>query len=145
MTGAAEKSRLTDRPNKRRAGADAGGLAVADSRPRVIGGFLIGARCTDCRHPLSQLEVPWCPVCFGRVEQCGFAPVGTVWAATTVRIPVGRWRAPFGLAYVDVLDGPRVLVHVRCEPTPSAGDKIAFDLSESGDLVQIDLEQEVAS
>ncbi|WP_245925616.1 hypothetical protein [Nocardia nova] len=55
---------------------------------------------------------------------------------------MGRWPAPFGLAYVDVLDGPRVLVHVRCDPTPGIGDKIEFTLSESGDLAQIELERE---
>ncbi|PPJ14432.1 hypothetical protein C5E51_02845 [Nocardia nova] len=136
------KSELTDRPNKRRAGAGAGGLSVAESRPQMVDGVLVGARCTACGHTLLQTETPWCPVCFGPVEECGFAPMGTVWAATTVRMPVGRWPAPFGLAYVDVLDGPRVLVHVRCDPTPGIGDKIEFTLSESGDLAQIELERE---
>ncbi|GAB34877.1 Zn-ribbon domain-containing OB-fold protein [Gordonia otitidis] len=130
-----KKSELTDRPNKRRPGAQAGGLSVADSRPRVVDGFLRGARCTRCAHALSQTDVPWCPVCFGQIEPAGFSPSGSVWAATTVRMPVGRWRPPFALAYVDVDNGPRVLVHVAAEPAPHAGDRVVFDSDEAGDLV----------
>lgn len=131
-----EKSELTDRPNKRRAGAAAGGLAVAESRPRVIDGLLRGAQCTTCRHALSQADVPWCPVCYSPVEPCGFAPVGTVWSATTIRLPVGRWSPPYGLAYVDVDDGPRVLVHVGVDPIPHAGDRVEF-VDDEGDLVAV--------
>ncbi|WP_288336974.1 Zn-ribbon domain-containing OB-fold protein [uncultured Gordonia sp.] len=134
----AARSQVTDRPNKRRAGASAGGLAVAESRPQVVDGLLRGARCTVCRHALSQADVPWCPACFGPIEPAGFTPVGTVWAATTVRIPVGRWSAPFGLAYVDVDDGPRVLVHVAADPAPHAGDRVSFH-DRDGDLVALDV------
>ena len=136
-------SELAERPTKRRGGVDAGGLPVADARPPIVDGLLRGARCTRCRHPLAQSDVPWCPVCFGPVEPCGFAPTGTVWAATTVRIPVGRWAAPFGLAYVDVLDGPRVLVHVRCDPVPPAGARIEFTGTATGDLAEPGVQQEV--
>lgn len=132
-----KKSELTDRPNKRRPGAGAGGLSVADSRPRVIDGQLRGARCTSCRHALIQADTPWCPVCFGEIEPAAFAPIGTVWASTTVRMPVGRWRPPFALAYVDVDDGPRTLVHVRAEPGRHAGDRVEFDTDSGGDLVEV--------
>lgn len=136
MSGGAKRSEMTARPNKRRAGETAGGLAVAESRPRVVDGLLRGARCTVCGYALSQADVPWCADCFGPVEPAGFEPVGTVWSATTVRLPVGRWRAPFGLAYVDVVDGPRVLVHVpAAEELPRAGDRIEFTTSADGDLV----------
>ena len=131
-----KRSELTDRPNKRRAGSVAGGLSVADPRPRVIDGRLRGARCTVCGLVTSQPDIPWCADCFGAVEPAGFEPVGTVWAATTVRLPVGRWRAPFGLGYVDVIDGPRVLVHVPgAEALPKRGDRVEFTTSDDGDLV----------
>ncbi|MGV9671492.1 Zn-ribbon domain-containing OB-fold protein [Gordonia sp. NPDC003504] len=130
------RSQLTDRPNKRRAGADAGGLSVAESRPQFVDGILRGARCTRCRHALPQTDVPWCPVCFGEIEPAGFAPAGTVWAATTVRMPVGRWSPPFALAYVDVDDGARVLVHVSADPAPHAGGRVSFD-GRGGDLVEL--------
>lgn len=133
----ARRSELTERPNKRRGGEVAGGLPVAESRPQVVDGRLRGARCTACGHAVSQPDVPWCPVCFGEIEAAGFVPVGTVWAATTVHLPVGRWSAPFGLAYVDVDDGPRVLVHVRTDPLPRGGDWIEFGGSDDGDLVQL--------
>ncbi|GAC67371.1 Zn-ribbon domain-containing OB-fold protein [Gordonia soli] len=129
-------SELTDRPNKRRAGEVAGGLAVAESRPQVVDGLLRGARCSRCAHPSAQPDVPWCPVCFGPVEECGFDPEGVVWAATTVHLPVGRWAAPFGLAYIDVDDGPRVLVHVAHDPLPRGGDRVGFGITDDGDLAQ---------
>ncbi|MFE0749024.1 Zn-ribbon domain-containing OB-fold protein [Gordonia sp. NPDC058843] len=135
----ARKSELTDRPNKRRAGSGAGGLTVAESRPQVVDGKLIGARCTRCGHVIAQHDVPWCPDCYGAVERAAFEPVGTVWAATTARIPVGRWKPPFGLAYVDVVDGPRVLVHVPAdEDIPLRGSTIEF-VTEGGDLVEREL------
>ncbi len=134
------RSETATRPNKRRAGRAAGGLAVADSRPAIVDGVLLGARCSACGHALARADVPWCPACHGPIETAGFEPVGTVWAVTTVRIPVGRWSAPFALAYVDVTDGPRVLVHVHCAPPPAPGEKVAFTANADGDLVQIGLE-----
>ncbi|TYQ11749.1 UNVERIFIED_ORG: hypothetical protein L601_001400000440 [Gordonia westfalica J30] len=140
------KSELTSRPNKRRAGAGAGGLAVAESRPQVVDGKLIGGRCTACGHVVAQHDVPWCPDCHGPVDRAEFEPVGTVWAATTARIPVGQWKAPFGLAYVDVTDGPRVLVHVLAgEEIPLSGTIIEFTTSSGGDLVQTELAEGNAS
>ncbi|EHI12171.1 OB-fold domain-containing protein [Mycolicibacterium thermoresistibile] len=143
MTTTVKKSELTDRPNKRRAGAAAGGLPVAESRPRVVDGLLRGARCIRCQLAVSQPDIPWCPACFGAIEPCGFRPVGTVWAATTIRIPVGRWSAPFGLAYVDVDDGPRVLVHVPPAPNlPAAKTRITFTMDDGGDLVATEPDSE---
>jgi uncharacterized protein len=100
------------RPTKRRAGAVVGGLPVADSRPVLDDGAVLGARCTACRYPAAQQGLPWCPVCYDPVEPDRFATTGTVWSATVVAIPVGDRRPPFGLAYLDLDDGPRVLVHL---------------------------------
>lgn len=41
-----------------------------------------------------------------------FGPNGTVFSSTVLRIPVPGRTPPFTLAYVDVEDGPRILVHV---------------------------------
>jgi uncharacterized protein len=97
---------------KRRAGEPYGGLPVADPRPRVVDGRVAGWRCRGCGHAVAQ-ESPWCPQCSAAaLEVDSFGPGGTVWAATVVHLPVGRWVPPFGLAYVDLDDGPRVLAHV---------------------------------
>jgi uncharacterized OB-fold protein len=42
-----------------------------------------------------------------------FGPGGTVFSATVLRVPVPGRTPPYGLAYVDVDDGPRLLAHVR--------------------------------
>lgn len=69
-----------------------------------------GRRCTSCGEVTAH---PWpaCPACGGAVEQARFGPEGTVWSATLVRIPTPGRTPPYGLAYVDLDDGPRVLAH----------------------------------
>ena len=97
--------------SKRRAGEAHGGLPVADPRTRIVDGRVAGWRCGDCGHAVAQ-ESPWCPNCSAAaLEPESFGPGGTVWAGTVVHLPVGRWLPPFGLAYVDLDDGPRVLAH----------------------------------
>jgi uncharacterized OB-fold protein len=92
-----------------------GRAAPPDPRPRLVeaGGrwLLEGARCAGCAHPVAVAH-PRCPVCGGRLLPARFGPEGTVWASTVVRVPVAGRRPPYGLAYVDVDGGPRVLVHV---------------------------------
>lgn len=123
------------RPTKRRSGAAAGGLPVADPRPVFDGTAVLGVRCAACRYPSAQHEIPWCPVCQGEVTPERFAPTGAVWSATVVAIPVGVRRAPFGLAYLDLDDGPRVLVHLA-EPTAvPPGTRARITGTDGGDLV----------
>lgn len=56
---------------------------------------------------------PRCPVCGGsEMAPATFGPEGTVFSSTVLRIPVPGRNPPFTLAYVDVDDGPRILVHV---------------------------------
>jgi uncharacterized protein len=104
------------RPTKRRPGAAVGGLPVADPRPVFADGAVAGLRCTACRYPVAQQGILWCPACYGAVEPARFAPTGAAWSSTVVQIPVGTRRPPFGLAYLDLDDGPRVLVHLDDGP-----------------------------
>jgi uncharacterized OB-fold protein len=121
------------RVTKRRNGARAGGLAVADPRPVVHEGRVLGVRCTDCRHPSPQ-PVPRCPVCFGAVAEERFGPAGTVWSSTVVHLPVGGHRPPFALAYVDLEDGPRVLAHLDGAERVAPGTRVQVSGAPGGDL-----------
>ena len=123
------------RPTKRRAGAVVGGLPVADSRPVLDDDAVLGSRCTACRYPAAQQGLPWCPVCYAPVEPDRFAPTGTVWSSTVVAIPVGDRRPPFGLAYVDLDDGPRVLAHLAAPAVLPPGTRLRITGTDRGDLV----------
>ncbi|MFN3256498.1 MAG: OB-fold domain-containing protein [Ilumatobacter sp.] len=48
-----------------------------------------------------------------------FGPRGVVWASTVVHLEIGGLDAPYELAYVDLVDGPRILAHVRGGDSPS--------------------------
>lgn len=123
------------RPTKRRPGAAVGELPVADPRPVWDDGAVLGVRCTVCRYPAAQREIPWCPVCYGAVVPERFAPTGAVWSATVVAIPVGNRRPPFGLAYLDLDDGPRVLVHLAEPRVLPVGTRARIAGTDQGDLI----------
>jgi len=72
---------------------------------------LHGARCTSCGHPLL-VHPPRCARCLGPLAPARFGPAGTVWSSTVVRIGVPGRTPPYTLAYVDLVDGPRILAHV---------------------------------
>jgi uncharacterized protein len=61
-----------------------------------------------------------CPECGGPLAMAEFGPYGTVWSATVVRVSVPGRTPPYGLAYVDLDQGPRVLAHV-----PGATERLA--------------------
>ncbi len=129
------------RPTKRRPGAAVGGLPVAESRPAYEDGMILGARCTACRYPVAQRGIPWCPVCYGPVGDERFASTGTAWSSTVVAIPVGTRRPPFGLAYLDLDDGPRVLVHLAEPAVVSIGARLRVTGVDDGDLSAALIEQ----
>lgn len=52
------------------------------------------------------------------MTEARFGPEGVVWSATVVRVPLPGRAPPYGLAYVDLDDGPRVLAHVQGETVP---------------------------
>ena len=110
--------------SKRRPGEALGGAAVADPRPKLEGVRIRGARCRACGYPTSP-PAPWCPAC-QKVEQNdeAFGPSGVVWSSTIVHIPVGRWKPPYGLAYVDLDDGPRILAHLATPEILPPGTRV---------------------
>lgn len=124
-----------DRPAKPRAGSAAGSMPVPDPRPVWDDGAVLGVRCTDCGYPAAQREIPWCPVCHGSIAPERFTAEGTVWSATVVRIPVGERRPPFALAYLDLDDGPRLLVHLDRPSAPAIGARARVTGTDHGDLV----------
>jgi uncharacterized OB-fold protein len=108
-------------------GARTESAAGPDPRPSVVeedDAFrVMGARCTSCGRP-SAFAVPRCPACRSEVLPEAFGPEGTVWSATTVRIPVPGRTPPYGLAYVDLDDGPRILAHVRDASAAAIGARV---------------------
>lgn len=124
------------RPTKRRAGADAGGQAVADSRPPWVDGRVVGSRCDTCGYPSAQTGLPWCPSCHrGAMPQEAFGPGGVVWSSARVRLRVLHRRAPYTLAYVDLDDGPRILARLAAPVILPPGVRVEIIDSIDGDLI----------
>ena len=88
--------------------------AIYDPRPRLADGpagpVVDGWRCTACRYPVAS-AVPDCPVCHADVAPDQFGPLGAVSASTCLHVRVPGRTPPYAVAYVDLDDGPRVLVH----------------------------------
>jgi hypothetical protein len=123
-----------ERDTKARRGPAAGGLAVADPRPQVDGDCVLGLRCTKCGYPTAQ-AAPRCPVCFGELGPARFGPGGTVFSSTVIHLPSGGRQWPFGLAYVDLDDGPRILVHADAAAVPGVGDRVRIAGTLDGDVL----------
>ena len=123
----------------------AAGRRPTDPRPSLVslnGVYrLEGARCSACGTPTVELS-PRCPIC-GRdsLKAAFFGPGATVFSATTLHLGVAGRTPPLTFAYVDVDDGPRILVHVDLQVPPPPGSRVRFaDLTVDGDpLVTIDL------
>lgn len=93
---------------------DHGALTASDPRPRVVareGEVLVtGWRCPACALPRATPS-PRCPDCGSPLVDAEFGPAGTVWSSTVVHLDIDDIDPPYGLAYVDLDDGPRILVH----------------------------------
>jgi uncharacterized OB-fold protein len=89
--------------------------AVADPRPVIVEQgrrhVLLGGRCASCGHALAR-RTPRCPWCRSAVEHTAFGPDGAIWAVTVVHVAAGDRDVPYTLAYLDLDDGPRLLVHL---------------------------------
>ena len=86
------------------------------------------SRCASCHA--GYLPRPGaCPRCGSTdVGNIGLPARGTVLAATELSAPATGWTAPHRLAFVEIVEGIRVLVVVS-GALPAAGDEvtIAFD------------------
>ncbi|MGQ0700475.1 MAG: Zn-ribbon domain-containing OB-fold protein [Panacagrimonas sp.] len=121
--------------SKRRPGETMGGAFVADPRPAVRGERVIGVRCSACGYPTSP-PAPWCPACQSlELFPVEFGPGGVVWSSTLIHIPVGRWKPPYALAYVDLDQGPRVLAHLLTPIKQRAGTRVRIVGGDDGDLI----------
>ncbi|UGS34749.1 hypothetical protein DSM104329_01131 [Capillimicrobium parvum] len=98
-----------------------------DPRPAVreAGGAVVlaGVRCERCGHVAAGPR-PRCAVCGGPVAEAQFGPDGTVWAATVVRVAVPGRTPPYGLAYVDLDHGPRILAHAPGDAALAVGSRV---------------------
>jgi uncharacterized OB-fold protein len=113
---------------------------LADYRPRVVDDRVAGGRCTSCGYATAPMA-PRCPNCGGVSAPASFPLSGRVWSATVIHIPVGEHQPPFGLAYVDIDDGPRVLAHSTDENPLEVGAQVT--IREIGDdLVATPAEEE---
>ena len=98
---------------------------------------LPASTCGACGYVVAG-TVATCARCGGETAASDAGPRGRVWAATVVRIPVPGRTPPYGLAYVDLDDGPRVLAHFAAEAAPAVGSTVALaPQSEAGDLTVV--------
>jgi uncharacterized OB-fold protein len=112
-----------------------------DPRPPVeVSGdvvTLVASSCDSCGY-VAVGVVPACPVCGAAVSRAGCGPRGSVWASTVVRIPVPDREPPYGLAYVDIEDGPRILAHTPGDAAMPVGSSVELGpLSAAGDLTVV--------
>ena len=110
-------------------------MSAPDPRPPLVGDGdsvrLLASRCGECGHVVAG-ESPACPVCGAAMAPTACGPRGAVWASTVVRIPVPGREPPYGLAYVDLEDGPRVLVHTPGERALPVGSTVELGPAGAG-------------
>lgn len=59
-----------------------------------------------------------------------------MWSWTRVHVDLPDRPAPYVLAYVDLDDGPRIVLHVGPDTTIAVDDRVRLETrSDSGDLV----------
>lgn len=110
-----------------------------DPRPRLSPDHssrqLRGWRCSEC-GVARAVHAPWCPDCGGQLLVVDFGPLGTVWSSTVVHLNIADIPAPYGLAYIDLDDGPRFLAHIDGaeEPLLVAGRVTISGINERGDI-----------
>ena len=97
------------------------GLTAPDPRPRTVvrdGTVrLAGWRCPHCALARATPS-PRCPDCGSPLDDAEFGPTGTVWSSTVVHLDIDDIDPPYGLAYVDLDGGPRILAHTRVATSP---------------------------
>jgi uncharacterized OB-fold protein len=85
-----------------------------------------------------------CPDCRGELVESDLGPDGTVWSSTIVHLDMEGLSAPYGLAYIDLDQGPRFLAHTGKRPQPLAvGSRVRISgLNARGDIEVASLENE---
>lgn len=96
--------------------------------------------------PLA-VRAPSCPECRGALAAAEFGPGGTVWSSTVVHLDLAGIEAPYGLAYVDLDDGPRTLAHTTETTAPiEVGTRVVITgTTAHGDVRVAPAGQEVAT
>lgn len=105
----------------------ASGTTLAPEAWRQDGGdvVLLATQCGRCGERTFP-PVPACPRCWER-DDVRTAPLprhGTVHAFTVTRIPADGINAPYAVAYVDLVDGPRVCGRLREWDGVRIGDRV---------------------
>lgn len=118
-----------------------------DPRPRIASVTdtvtVQGWKCTACDYVTISI-VPRCPECHSAVEESIFGPAGSVFASTVMRIRIPPRNPPFGLAYVLLDDGPRVLTHTLSDAPLPVGARVRL-VPPPADADQNDLYSEEAT
>lgn len=109
---------------------DRADLTASDPRPRAATRdgvvVLAGWRCPGCALPRATPS-PRCPDCGSALDAAEFGPEGTVWSSTIVHLELDGLEPPYGLAYVDLDGGPRVLAHTPDASAPiPVGTRVAL-------------------
>jgi len=101
---------------------------------RDNGFMLAGKTCPKCGHHFA-IAPRECRQCGAELIDATFGPRGEVWSSTVVHIKAAMRTAPYTLAYVDLLQGPRIIAHVRdASVRPNVGQLAELvGLTESGD------------
>jgi uncharacterized OB-fold protein len=119
-----------------------------DPRPKSVTRagvhYLSGWRCRQCDLP-QAVPAPSCPDCRGELLESDFGPDGTVWSSTVVHLDMEGLSAPYGLAYIDLDQGPRFLAHAGEQPRSlTVGSRVRISgLNARGDIEVASTESEV--
>jgi len=86
--------------------------------------FLVGSRCTECGSKFFP-ETLICADCTSRaMERTHLAREGTVYTKTTVALAPEGFEAPYGIAWVDLPDGPRAFGQLEDSDNVAIGDRV---------------------
>tara|TARA_B100000686_G_C16571515_1_gene853185 strand:+ start:226 stop:651 length:426 start_codon:yes stop_codon:yes gene_type:complete len=90
---------------------------LADPRPKITeedGHYLVvGGQCSECDYSMITAP-PLCPRCGNStMKEETFGPKGKVFSSTVMHFSLEGRKGPTTLAYIDLEQGPRLLVHIN--------------------------------
>ncbi len=91
---------------------------AVDYRLRPDGVDVVGWSCPADGYSSAVVAFA-CPLCGERMVDAMFDGLGTVWSFTTILVPSPSRPDPYTLAYVDVDNGPRLVVDVSEAEAPN--------------------------